>query len=124
MAQDLDPKSELKAFARNLQAARKRARLTQDDMAELLGLSRQSYPQYERAITWPSVGKLRHICQALQVSADTLLFGVITGDEAPPLPRERQGQLRRLLRELRGADAYTLRVVRYVLSAIEKRSER
>ena len=121
-----DPGAEVRlqeAFSLNLRAARKSKRMTQAEAAKAIGVSQHVYWRYETARTWPSIETLRDICNALDVSADTLL-GTGQGEISPALPSEDPPMVRRLLSQLRQARASTRRIVGMVLSELEKRRKR
>ena len=58
-----------------IQRARERAGLTQDALAERVGLEPKSVSAIERGVVGISVPALRRVCEVLRVSADALLFG-------------------------------------------------
>jgi transcriptional regulator with XRE-family HTH domain len=103
--------------------ARKRAELTQEDVAERLGIASEVYGRMERGIVMPSVPTLRKICRTLGVSASELL-----GLEVAELPVslvspqtrvEDPPELRRLLRRLRTMDKAQLAAIRSVASVMQ-----
>jgi transcriptional regulator with XRE-family HTH domain len=110
-------------FARALQAARARTELTQGDMAEALGMSETVYARYERGKAWPSLGRLRRLCDILDCPADVLL-GNEPADTAtaprkpPPDPPAEPLVMRRLRRQLRDARPNTVRVVTWLLDVL------
>lgn len=72
-------------FGKRLQQVRKAAGLSQEQLAELVGMSRQAVSKWETDQAAPDVDKLALLCGVLGVSADELL-----GREVPP-GREGQG---------------------------------
>ena len=110
-------------FARALRIARARTELTQGDMAEALGMSETVYARYERGKAWPSLGRLRRLCDILDCPADVLL-----GNESaaaakaprkpPPAPPAEPLIMRRLRRQLRDARPNTVRVVTWLLDVL------
>jgi transcriptional regulator with XRE-family HTH domain len=109
-------------FARNLRAARQRAKLTQADTAARLRISEEAYSRYERAKIWPSLGNLRDLCRVFDCSADSLLGldGSPSRPAPPPPPDDNPPAVRRLLRALRKARPRTVRIVTAVLREREK----
>jgi transcriptional regulator with XRE-family HTH domain len=109
--------------ARNARAA---LSLTQEDAAELIGISLEFYARIERGGTLPSVPTLARMAEALQTSADALL-GAKVRDEgvapwrAPAQPPSDSPEVRRLLRRVRRADPKTLKLLNSFLSALERR---
>ena len=65
-----------------IQRSRERAGLTQDALAERVGLEPKSLSAIERGVVGASLSTLKAICVSLHVSSDTLLFG--TGGENDP----------------------------------------
>ena len=59
----------------NIRAARKRADLTQEALAEKVGVTPQFLSDLERGLVGPSVSTLKKLCTKLNVSADFILFG-------------------------------------------------
>jgi len=74
---------------RNIRAARKAARLTQEQMAEELGMSVLSYGKLERGCQSISLERLARIAEVLDVTVYELLDGAIPG--APPVSRLQPG---------------------------------
>ncbi len=62
---------------------RKRAKLSQEELAARVGVSRQSVSKWELDEATPEVGKLKALAEAFGVSVDQLLSG-----EVPPEPEE------------------------------------
>ena len=56
-------------------AVRKAAGLTQEQLGELLGVSRQAVSRWESGQTSPDAATLAALCEKLRVSADYLLLG-------------------------------------------------
>jgi transcriptional regulator with XRE-family HTH domain len=104
--------------------ARLALQLTQEDVAERVGVSLEFYSRLERGGTLPSVPTLHRLVAALDVSADVLLGRAVL--EAPPLRIEDSGSaddvrrrlLRRILRRLEDADEPTLDLVNQGLIAL------
>lgn len=66
-----------------IKAARKMRDKSQQEVADALGIARPSLTQWERDITHPSVSNLKGLCDFLQISADSLLSGVVTTVDRP-----------------------------------------
>jgi len=98
--------------------ARKRAKLTQEDVAERLGISPEVYGRMERGITTPSVPTLKKICQALGVTASSLLMVETlkppAGSESRQTKQEDSPEIRKLLRRLRTLKKPQLDAIRIV----------
>lgn len=71
-------------FSQNLKKLRKSKRMSQEDMANYLGISRQGYSKYENELSEPSYQMLMRIADLFNVSVDDLL-----GYE-PPLRQEKE----------------------------------
>lgn len=59
-------------FSKNLKFERKARKLTQRDVAQLLGIKTQSYQAYESGISMPTVENLLKIASIFKVSIDDL----------------------------------------------------
>lgn len=69
-------------------AARKLAGLTQEQLGELLGVTRQAVSKWESGQTVPDAVTVARLCKALHVSADYVLLGKEpeeTDSQAPPV---------------------------------------
>lgn len=60
-------------FGERLRSLRESRSLTQDDLAEALGLTKQAVSQYERGVRRPDFEILSMICDHFNVSVDFLL---------------------------------------------------
>ena len=82
-------------FSRNLVAARKRAGLTQEDIAFRAALHRTEIGLLERAARVPRIDTLVKLAGALEVCPEDLLDGIVwkPGDFRPGgfVEREREG---------------------------------
>ena len=63
------------SFGKNLQALRKKNQLSQEGLAEMLGVSRQAVSKWESGEGYPEVEKLLILSRKLNVSLDSLLGG-------------------------------------------------
>ena len=99
-----------------LREARRKAALTQDDVAERIGIVGAVLGRMERGHCLPSVPTLRRICDVLRVDPNALL-GLDTEksppwmDESTPGEDDDVPELRRLLRVLRKMNAAQLAVM-------------
>ena len=66
------------SFADRLKEYRKDRGLSQEDLADRLGVSRQAIGKWEQGQSYPEVEKLLSLCHVLNVSLDTLM-----ADELP-----------------------------------------
>lgn len=71
------------SFAENLRNARREKRLSQEDLAQLLDVSRQSVSKWEQGAGYPEAEKLPLLSRALDVSLDSLM-DVETGKIGKP----------------------------------------
>ena len=62
-------------FGENLQFLRKRAGLTQEDLAEQMEVSRQSVSKWESNAAWPEMDAILRLCDLFSVDMDTFLRG-------------------------------------------------
>ncbi len=63
------------SFGENLQMIRKRNQLSQEGLAEILGVSRQAVSKWELGEGYPEVDKLMLLSKKLNISLDSLLIG-------------------------------------------------
>ncbi len=63
------------SFGENLQTIRKKNQLSQEGLAEMLGVSRQAVSKWELGEGYPEVDKLLVLSKKLNVSLDSLLGG-------------------------------------------------
>ena len=66
------------SFSDRLKEARRCAHLSQEELAELLNVSRQAVGKWEQGLAYPEMEKLIALCAVLNVSTDALL-----ADELP-----------------------------------------
>ena len=71
------------SFSKNLQAIRKKNQLSQEELAELLGVSRQAVSKWELGERYPEVEKLLILSKKLNISLDSLMTGSSSGNEVP-----------------------------------------
>ncbi len=67
------------SFSENLQTVRKQNGLSQEELAELLGVSRQAVSKWELGEGYPEVEKLIVLARKLNVSLDSLMAGTVSG---------------------------------------------
>lgn len=70
------------SFRDNLQSLRAERNMTQEQLAMLLGVSRQSVTKWEAERSYPEMDKLLKLCQIFECSLDDLVQGDLT-DRAP-----------------------------------------
>ena len=63
------------SFGENLQTIRKKNQLSQEGLAEMLGVSRQAVSKWELGEGYPEVEKLMLLSKKLNISLDSLLGG-------------------------------------------------
>ena len=66
------------SFAENLKQLRKARQLSQEDLAEILDVSRQAISKWEQGIGYPDVEKLLILSSKLNISLDSLMATEIT----------------------------------------------
>ncbi len=104
---------DVKAVGKRIQKARKAAKLTQEQLAEMVSLSSSHISVVERGLKAPRLETLVGIANALGVTADSLLIDVL--DHSMEISAsELSGQLQRLPPK---AQAKTLRVLRVLVDA-------
>jgi len=108
-------------------AARQRLNLTQEDVAERIGIATEVYGRLERGNMLPSVPTFRKLCAVLALSADEALGlsqeSPIPWTPPPPSPEASEpAELRRLLRRARGLDRNSLRVLSLVAAHLGQKN--
>jgi transcriptional regulator with XRE-family HTH domain len=89
-----------KMVGANLRLARLRQSLTQEQAADLMGISSEVYGRMERGGIFPRVNRLIVFCQRLGVSADEIL-GLATAEQPiAPLPPPRKSEWLRVTERL------------------------
>lgn len=63
------------SFGENLQFLRKKNNITQEQLAEQLGVSRQSVSKWESDGSYPEMDKLMQLCEMFSCNMDTLMRG-------------------------------------------------
>jgi transcriptional regulator with XRE-family HTH domain len=108
-------------------AARQRLNLTQEDVAERVGIATEVYGRLERGNMLPSVPTFRKLCSVLGLSADEALgLGVDGPNPWTPPPESPEApepvELRRLLRRARQLDRNALRVLSLVAAHLGQKN--
>lgn len=67
------------SFRENLQHMRAAHNMTQEQLAMLLGVSRQSVTKWESEKSYPEMDKLLRMCQIFDCTLDELVQGDLTG---------------------------------------------
>ena len=73
------------SFAENLKQLRKKHQLSQEDLAEILDVSRQAVSKWEQGIGYPEVEKLLLLSRKLNVSLDDLMETEIAQKSNPKI---------------------------------------
>ena len=60
-------------FSENLRKARIEKKLTQQQVADLLGVAKSTYCQYETGASEPNILRLKNLAKILGINIDTLL---------------------------------------------------
>ena len=74
---------DIMSFGENLQTIRRKNQLSQEELAEMLGVSRQAVSKWELGEGYPEVDRLLILSKKLNISLDSLL-----GGENPPIASE------------------------------------
>ncbi|GAB6109458.1 helix-turn-helix domain-containing protein [Fusibacter bizertensis] len=69
------------SFAENLKLVRQEKHISQEDLADMLGISRQSVSKWEQGSGYPEMEKLLELSKKLNVSLDYLMLGEINPAE-------------------------------------------
>lgn len=70
-------------LSENLHYLRKRDKITQEELADRLGVSRQSVSKWETGEAYPETDKLISICDVFSVTLDELVRGDLTSCKTP-----------------------------------------
>ena len=70
-------------------AARKKAGMTQEELADRLGVSRQAVSKWESDAAYPETDKIVELCKLFALSADDLLLGAESAPRKDPATEER-----------------------------------
>ena len=70
------------SFAERLKQIRKEKGLSQEDLAELLDVSRQAVSKWEQGAGYPEVEKLLVLSNRLNISLDSLMAAEIAGESS------------------------------------------
>ena len=97
------------SFGKNLQTLRKKNQLSQEGLAEMLGVSRQAVSKWELGEGYPEVDKLLILAKKLNVSLDSLL-----GEENTPIVSEngKPSDMIRIISPNEGVIISTSKVIR------------
>ena len=98
----------LKSISRNIRKARETAGLTQEKLAELVGISTAYYSQIELGNKSPSLETLINIADAMHVSVDSLVYGASK--------KSGQMDILRLFEDCTQDEVAKLRKVRYTVA--------
>lgn len=117
----------MRTIGRAARQARRARKLTQEDVADRVGVSTQFYGRIERGYALPSVTTLRRMLEVLDLRADELLGAIELDDggganDAGAAPSEDMDSppVRRLMRFLRRASPVTIEVVEMLLDEIDR----
>jgi transcriptional regulator with XRE-family HTH domain len=119
------PTKEAPPFGRRLAAARHERGLTQRELAERMGVSREMMDYYERRARNPALGVIEQAADALGISVAELM-GI---DEKAPAVRKKRGpasaleqRIERIKRLPRSEQEFVLKFLDTVLERAEKAS--
>lgn len=98
-------------FADNLRAVRKEKNLSQEDLAELLEVSRQAVSKWEQGMGYPETEKLLLLAQALCISLDELMG--LAPQSAAPAPQRVPVTGKVMIRSQDGRSLVNCEKVRY-----------
>lgn len=68
-------------FAKNIKAARLGAKLTQDELAEKISVTRQAVSNWENGKTEPDIDTLTKLAEVTNVTVEELIYGINPKDE-------------------------------------------
>ena len=82
-------------FYEELKAARIKAGLTQQQIADEIGITKSTYRGYETAKRNPDPQRIKQLAKVLHISADTLLDTGIEKEKAPAPAKAETGEITR-----------------------------
>jgi transcriptional regulator with XRE-family HTH domain len=82
-------------FYEELKAARIKAGLTQQQIADEIGITKSTYCGYETAKRNPDPQRIKQLAKVLHISADTLLDTGIEKEKAPAAAKAETGEITR-----------------------------
>jgi transcriptional regulator with XRE-family HTH domain len=101
-------------------AARLRLGLTQEEVAQKVGLAQSVYGRIERGAMMPSVPTLRKLCLALDISPETLLsLKSREGSPAAAAPASEHPELSRIIHMLSNWSPERLALLRKLLEVAD-----
>lgn len=107
------------SLAKRIAACRKQAGLSQEKLAERMGVSRQTISRWETGEARPDLEKFEQLCGVFSVSADALLFGTQSPAQPGNLNQPDGGeQSRRAKARFRMAAAVVLAAAGVLLFAL------
>ena len=114
-------------FEERLKAARKALNLTQQEVADALGVTNSTYCGYETGKRKPDVHKIKKLASILKTTADKLLdteqyISVVSGSGSPPAGLTGEEWI--LVQSYRGALPEYQAVVMDILAAHQKQEEK
>ena len=68
-------------FAKNIKSARLGAKLTQDELAENISVTRQAVSNWENGKTEPDIDTLTKLAEVTNVTVEELIYGINPNDE-------------------------------------------
>ena len=81
------------SFGENLRMVRKERNISQEDLAELLNVSRQAVSKWEQGSGYPEMEKMITLAKTLNVSLDFLVSGQNPEAAAPKIQRQPTGKI-------------------------------
>jgi len=127
MSQDPRKQSLRKTIGAAAREGRLHLGLTQEDVADRLGIATEMYGRMERGTASPSIVTLRKLCVTLNLSADKVLGttshdATRTADEAvlPQAPESRH--MRRMIRRARKLTPHSLRLLCQLAALLPKKT--
>ncbi|WP_245682643.1 helix-turn-helix domain-containing protein [Archangium gephyra] len=117
-----DKKKLMTHLAAVVREARKKAELTQADVAERVGIVTEVFGRIERGYLLPSVATFRRLCRALRLDANIVLG--LDVEKAPSWLKESEPEaddppeLRRLVRTIRRMDAAQVSIMLSTANAL------
>ena len=95
-------------FINNLKKIRKNNNLSQEQLAEILGISRQAISKWESGSAYPEMEKIIQLCEKFNVNIDDLLHKDIREIKGEEISNNRRAAALQIQRYQRAGSAYSV----------------
>ena len=110
----------MKDFGDHLKELRNQKGLSQEELAEKVTMHKTHISRYERNLAKPTVEVIKNLCNALDVSADQLVFG---DQQRMAEQRIQDGELLKLFKKVQDLDSRDVEVIKSLMEAYILKTE-